>query len=216
MIRVALADDQALVRAGFRALLDAEDGIAVVGEAGDGEDAVQLAKTLTPDVVLMDIRMPDLDGLAATRAVKQESPGTCVIIVTMHENPEYLLEAFKALDKLQPSSRDGLEYAVEKVQIPLAPLPPEEALKAEIAEMQNFIRRASAGDDAHQRFDLTNCRFGQAGCQSRTLRLSAGGRQHQREKCVRGFPHTLEGRRPRHPDFPAGQGGIRQAAVNEE
>ena len=66
MIRVALADDQALVRSGFRALLDARDDLDVVGEAADGNEAVALAKALQPDVVLMDIRMPGLDGLEAT------------------------------------------------------------------------------------------------------------------------------------------------------
>jgi YesN/AraC family two-component response regulator len=67
MIRVLLADDQALVRAGFRALLDAEQDIAVVGEAREGREALALARSARPDVVLMDIRMPELDGLAATR-----------------------------------------------------------------------------------------------------------------------------------------------------
>ena len=69
MIRVALADDQALVRAGFRALLDAQDGFEVVGEAADGAEAVRLARETHPDVVLMDIRMPVLDGLEATRQI---------------------------------------------------------------------------------------------------------------------------------------------------
>jgi DNA-binding NarL/FixJ family response regulator len=68
-IRVLLADDQALVRAGFRALLDAQDGIAVVGEAAGGRHAVDLARRLVPDVVLMDVRMPALDGIAATREI---------------------------------------------------------------------------------------------------------------------------------------------------
>ena len=69
VVRVLLVDDQVLVRSGFRALLDAEEGIEVVGEAGDGEEAVRLASALVPDVVLMDIRMPGLDGLAATRMI---------------------------------------------------------------------------------------------------------------------------------------------------
>ena len=74
MIRVVLADDQALVRAGFRALLDAQDGIEVVGEAADGREAVDLTRAVTPDVVLMDIRMPRVDGLAATEIVRGMGP----------------------------------------------------------------------------------------------------------------------------------------------
>ena len=69
VIRVVLADDQALVRAGFRALLDAQDDIEVVGEANDGEEAVRLVRRLAPDLVLMDIRLPGTDGLAATKAI---------------------------------------------------------------------------------------------------------------------------------------------------
>jgi YesN/AraC family two-component response regulator len=69
MIRVVVADDQALVRGGFRSLLEARDDIEVVGEAADGQEAVALAKRLTPDVVLMDIRMPEVDGLEATRLI---------------------------------------------------------------------------------------------------------------------------------------------------
>jgi len=91
-----IADDHEMSRTGMRGMLASEEGLEIVGEATTGREAVLLCRRLRPDVVLMDIRMPDLDGLAATRAVKQESPGTCVIIVTMHENPEYLLEAFKA------------------------------------------------------------------------------------------------------------------------
>ena len=94
--RLVIADDHEMSRTGMRGMLASEEGLEIVGEATTGREAVSLCRRLRPDVVLMDIRMPDLDGLAATRAVKQESPGTCVIIVTMHENPEYLLEAFKA------------------------------------------------------------------------------------------------------------------------
>jgi DNA-binding NarL/FixJ family response regulator len=97
-IRVLLADDQALVRKGFRALLDAEDDIEVVGEAGDGARALRLAAELTPDVVLMDIRMPGVDGLTATREIA-EDPGLSevkVVILTTFGLDEYVFEAIRS------------------------------------------------------------------------------------------------------------------------
>ncbi|QIZ98738.1 MULTISPECIES: response regulator transcription factor [unclassified Leifsonia] len=98
MIRVLLADDQHLVRAGFRALLEAEDGIDVVGEAATGRDAVALVKQQHPDVVLMDIRMPDGDGLWATEEIVRdpELGGTHIVIVTTFELDEYVAQAITA------------------------------------------------------------------------------------------------------------------------
>jgi DNA-binding NarL/FixJ family response regulator len=97
MIRVLLADDQALVRAGFRALLDAEADIEVVGEVGDGAAAVRLAKQTSPDVILMDIRMPRVDGLEATRQIAAEPTlsATRVIILTTFDLDEYVFEALR-------------------------------------------------------------------------------------------------------------------------
>lgn len=98
MIRVLLADDQALVRAGFRALLDAEDDIEVVGEAVDGAEALAIAKREVPDVVLMDIRMPKLDGIAATREVaRDEALGSVrVLILTTFESDDTVVDALRA------------------------------------------------------------------------------------------------------------------------
>ena len=97
MIKVVIADDQALVRGGFRALLDAQDDIAVVGEAADGEEAVRLAMELRPHVVLMDIRMPGLDGLEATRRIAADDrlADVRVIILTTFDLDEYVFQAIR-------------------------------------------------------------------------------------------------------------------------
>jgi DNA-binding NarL/FixJ family response regulator len=97
VIRVLLADDQALVRAGFRALLDAEPDIEVVGEAADGAQAIRLAQELHPDVALMDIRMPDVDGLEATRAIVSDPSlhNIHIVILTTFELDEYVFEALQ-------------------------------------------------------------------------------------------------------------------------
>ena len=97
MIRVLLADDQALVRAGFRALLDAQDDIEVVGEADNGEVAVRMAAELVPDVVLMDIRMPRMDGLEATRLIVQDGQldRIRIVILTTFDVDEYVFEALR-------------------------------------------------------------------------------------------------------------------------
>ena len=98
MIRVLLADDQALIRAGFRVLLEAADDIEVIGEAVNGDQAVELAKSERPDVILMDIRMPGTDGLAATSqiAAADALDGVKVVILTTFETDEYVYQALRA------------------------------------------------------------------------------------------------------------------------
>jgi DNA-binding NarL/FixJ family response regulator len=98
MIRVLLADDQALIRAGFRVLLEADSGLEVVGEAVDGQQAFELARRERADVILMDIRMPGVDGLEATRriAADDDLAGVKVIILTTFESDEYVFQAIRA------------------------------------------------------------------------------------------------------------------------
>jgi DNA-binding NarL/FixJ family response regulator len=94
--RLVIADDHELARAGLRSMLMSDPGLEIVGEAANGRDAVARCRDLRPDLALLDVRMPDLDGMAATRLIKQESPATRVLIVTMYETPDYLLEAVRA------------------------------------------------------------------------------------------------------------------------
>jgi DNA-binding NarL/FixJ family response regulator len=96
MIRVAIADDQALVRAGFAALLDDTNDMTVVGQATNGDEAIQLAKAARPDVFLMDIRMPVLDGIQATRAITAADASTKIIVLTTFEPDEYVFQALRA------------------------------------------------------------------------------------------------------------------------
>jgi CheY-like chemotaxis protein len=101
---ILIMDDHAIARSGLRRLLASAKDLAVIGEAVDGREALELGCRLRPDVVLMDVRMPDLDGIAATRMLKQDLPTTSVIMVIMYQNADYLYQAIK-LDAEQSRSR---------------------------------------------------------------------------------------------------------------
>ncbi len=94
--QVLIADDHELVRDGFKRLLSYQQDFEVVGEASNGREAVELCQSLKPDLVLMDVRMPQMDGLEATAAIKAEQPEISVLVITTYENADYLLEAIKA------------------------------------------------------------------------------------------------------------------------
>ncbi|NTV63518.1 MAG: response regulator transcription factor [Oscillochloris sp.] len=94
--RLIIADDHEFTRIGLRTMLESEPDFELAGEATNGQEAVELCRELQPDLALLDIRMPVMDGLAATRMIKQVAPRTRVAIVTMHENPDYLIEALRA------------------------------------------------------------------------------------------------------------------------
>jgi DNA-binding NarL/FixJ family response regulator len=144
VIRVLIADDQALVRAGFRAILESQGDIGVVGEAADGTEAVHLAQQLRPNVVLMDIRMPGLDGIEATRRLLREPDAPRVLMLTTFDLDEYLYEAMKAGAGgflLKDAPRDQLVDAVRTVAAGDALLAP--ALLRRLVE--DYISRPAPG-----------------------------------------------------------------------
>jgi DNA-binding NarL/FixJ family response regulator len=94
--RLVIADDHQIARAGLRSMLSGEADLEVVGEAASGREALALCRRLQPDLVVLDVRMPELDGLGATRAIRVSCPASLVILVSMYENPDYLIEALRA------------------------------------------------------------------------------------------------------------------------
>lgn len=126
-LRVVIADDQALVRGGFRMILDARDDIEVVGEAGDGEDAVALVAALAPDVVLMDVRMPGVGGIEATRRIVGSGSPARIVIVTTYDLDEYVFSALEAgasgfmLKDVRPSELADAVRVVARGDALLAP-----------------------------------------------------------------------------------------------
>ncbi|HKH37407.1 MAG TPA: response regulator transcription factor [Rubrobacter sp.] len=146
--RLLIADDHALVREGLRTVLSGEDGIEVIAEANDGQQALDVCRELMPDLVLMDVRMPLMDGLEATRKIKQEMPKTSVMMVTMHENPDYLFEAVKAGAAgyvLKDASGERLLSAVRRTLEGESPLNQELAMR-----LLRRLARESRGESSSE------------------------------------------------------------------
>jgi DNA-binding NarL/FixJ family response regulator len=144
--RLLIADDHSLVREGLRTMLSGEDGIEVIAEAIDGQQALTLCRELRPDLVLMDVRMPVMDGLQATKKIKQEMPKTSVLVVTMHENPDYLFEAVKAGAAgyvLKDASGERLLGAVRRTLEGESPLNQELAMRL----LVRLSRESSGGGE---------------------------------------------------------------------
>jgi DNA-binding NarL/FixJ family response regulator len=147
VIRVLIADDQALLRGGFRMILESQKDIEVVGEAGDGREALEQARALQPDVVLMDIRMPELDGLEATRQLVSADGAPRVLILTTFDLDEYVYEAMKAgasgflLKEVRPEQLAEAVRVVAAGETLVAP-----AITRRLVE--EFVRRRPPGSGA--------------------------------------------------------------------
>jgi DNA-binding NarL/FixJ family response regulator len=209
-IKVLLADDQALVRAGFKVLLDVEDDVTVVGEAADGAEAVRLARATRPAVVLMDIRMPVLDGLEATRqiAATRGLEGVRVLILTTYDTDVYVFEALQAGASgflLKDSGPAELLHAIRVVAAGEALLAPRITRRL-IAQFTAARAAHQASEDRLGRTDPARARgagAGRPGAQQPGDRRGADGQQGYRaDPCQ---PRHGQARRPR----PCAAGGDR-------
>lgn len=132
MIRVLIADDHLVVRDGLRTMLEIQDDIEVIGEAANGREAVHLAGQLQPDVILMDLRMPELDGLGAIRAIRQSWPQLAVVILTTYDDDAHIVQGLQAGARgylLKDSSREAILNAVRSASRGETLLPPHVAAR---------------------------------------------------------------------------------------
>jgi DNA-binding NarL/FixJ family response regulator len=150
MIRIVLVDDQTLIRQGIQTLLELEPDLKVVGVAGNGREALAVVERSQPDVVLMDVRMPELDGVAATRQLVAANPGLGVIILTTFDDDEYIFEGLKAGARgylLKDISSDEMAAAIRTVAAGQALIQPSIARKV-VAEFGRLASRPAAAPGA--------------------------------------------------------------------
>ncbi len=169
--RVILADDHKLVRAGIRSLLENSDGVEVVGEAGDGREAVKLTGKLKPDIVFLDIAMPELNGLQAAEMIKKDYPDVAVVILSMYLDEEYVLQALKAGASgylLKDSAPNELRLALDTVKegkVYISPAIPRKM----IDEYKERLKHASSPEKVLEKKDELSSR------QKEVLQLIAEG-----------------------------------------
>ena len=166
MVRVLIADDQSLVRAGFRMILEAEDDVEVVGEAADGAEALEAAAELSPDVILMDVRMPNVDGLEATRRLLEgKSEGPRVLILTTFDLDEYVWEALHAgasgflLKDTPPEQLVEAIHVVASGDALLAPAITRRVIEEFVSRRPASARRAAPGLDELTARELEMLRY---------------------------------------------------------
>lgn len=151
-IRILIVDDHTIVRDGLNTMLDRQDDFAVVGEAGDGKEAARLARQLAPDVILMDLRMPEMSGVEAMRAIGAENPNIKTIVLTTFDTDEYIFDAIEAGAKgylLKDASREELFSAVRTVHRGESQIEP--GVAAKLLNRFKQLSRASAPDALSER-----------------------------------------------------------------
>ena len=146
-IRIVLADDHEMVRSGFKKLLEAYKDFLVVGEAGDGLEAVEKTKVLNPDVLVIDLSMPELSGIEATQIIRKECPNVAVLVLTMHQNAEYVYQIFKSGAGgyiLKDAGKDDLATAIRTVA------KGEKYFSSRVSEIMvdGFVRKGFARDQS--------------------------------------------------------------------
>jgi two-component system response regulator NreC len=170
-VRVLIVDDHVIVRDGVRMILEAQPDIEVVGEASDGREALERARQLSPDVVLMDIAMPGMNGLEATAAIRQELPDVQVLVLTMHEDYEYFFEVLRAGASgyvLKGASSNDLVSAIRAVHQGGVYLHPAVAKNL----VSDYVKRMEPGED-RARYDGLSDR------ERQVLKLVAEGKTSQ-------------------------------------
>jgi DNA-binding NarL/FixJ family response regulator len=145
-ISVILADDHPMIRSGIRMLLKEADDISIVGEASNGEEAVTLTRDLTPDIIVLDLSMPKLSGIEAVRIITRRYPKTRILVLTMHENEEYILQIVKSGASgyiIKTSGKDELLKAIRTVAAG------EKYFSHRVSEIlvEGFIRKSDTGEE---------------------------------------------------------------------